>query len=133
MTLFFFEPDASAEVTTNSGTVMERIELRDDMGVESDEATVLATGSLRWWIIARDGMLGVRVRDVEHPAWKSFEGIEAFDYDHEWRLEAQFLPFETPREMEYPTILGTTRTEACLLYTSPSPRDGLLSRMPSSA
>ena len=25
------------------------------------------------------------------------------------------------------------RTESCLLYTSPSPRDGLLSRMPSSA
>ena len=25
------------------------------------------------------------------------------------------------------------RIEACLLYTSPSPRDGLLSRMPSSA
>ena len=24
-------------------------------------------------------------------------------------------------------------TETCLLYTSPSPRDGLLSRMPSSA
>ena len=24
-------------------------------------------------------------------------------------------------------------TQACLLYTSPSPRDGLLSRMPSSA
>ena len=27
----------------------------------------------------------------------------------------------------------TTRAKACLLYTSPSPRDGLLSRMPSSA
>ena len=26
-----------------------------------------------------------------------------------------------------------TSTETCLLYTSPSPRDGLLSRMPSSA
>ena len=25
------------------------------------------------------------------------------------------------------------RAESCLLYTSPSPRDGLLSRMPSSA
>ena len=25
------------------------------------------------------------------------------------------------------------KTETCLLYTSPSPRDGLLSRMPSSA
>ena len=37
------------------------------------------------------------------------------------------------------TILGangvgkSTALKACLLYTSPSPRDGLLSRMPSSA
>ena len=30
------------------------------------------------------------------------------------------------------TIIGWLH-EACLLYTSPSPRDGLLSRMPSSA
>ena len=29
--------------------------------------------------------------------------------------------------------LGITVMEVCLLYTSPSPRDGLLSRMPSSA
>ena len=28
---------------------------------------------------------------------------------------------------------GEARRKACLLYTSPSPRDGLLSRMPSSA
>ena len=39
-----------------------------------------------------------------------------------------------------PHIYGTTDKDAafalayaCLLYTSPSPRDGLLSRMPSSA
>ena len=30
-------------------------------------------------------------------------------------------------------IVEIYRFEACLLYTSPSPRDGLLSRMPSSA
>ena len=29
--------------------------------------------------------------------------------------------------------IGKTRVKPCLLYTSPSPRDGLLSRMPSSA
>ena len=29
--------------------------------------------------------------------------------------------------------IGATMLMACLLYTSPSPRDGLLSRMPSSA
>ena len=30
-------------------------------------------------------------------------------------------------------ILGEAQVYPCLLYTSPSPRDGLLSRMPSSA
>ena len=30
-------------------------------------------------------------------------------------------------------IIGIAQTGSCLLYTSPSPRDGLLSRMPSSA
>ena len=32
-----------------------------------------------------------------------------------------------------PSVRITAVTGACLLYTSPSPRDGLLSRMPSSA
>ena len=31
------------------------------------------------------------------------------------------------------SALRRIRGQACLLYTSPSPRDGLLSRMPSSA
>ena len=32
-----------------------------------------------------------------------------------------------------PDLKGNEQCKACLLYTSPSPRDGLLSRMPSSA
>ena len=32
-----------------------------------------------------------------------------------------------------PTIARADKCTPCLLYTSPSPRDGLLSRMPSSA
>ena len=32
-----------------------------------------------------------------------------------------------------PRISALSQALACLLYTSPSPRDGLLSRMPSSA
>ena len=32
-----------------------------------------------------------------------------------------------------PEVASRAHLEACLLYTSPSPRDGLLSRMPSSA
>ena len=34
---------------------------------------------------------------------------------------------------EFEREIQKTMAEPCLLYTSPSPRDGLLSRMPSSA
>ena len=36
-------------------------------------------------------------------------------------------------ETGWRTLVPWPRLSACLLYTSPSPRDGLLSRMPSSA
>ena len=36
-------------------------------------------------------------------------------------------------QMELIAVLNRRLAERCLLYTSPSPRDGLLSRMPSSA
>ena len=36
-------------------------------------------------------------------------------------------------EVGHTTVYKVKDAEGCLLYTSPSPRDGLLSRMPSSA
>ena len=38
-----------------------------------------------------------------------------------------------PSERELSEQMHISRSMVCLLYTSPSPRDGLLSRMPSSA
>ena len=38
-----------------------------------------------------------------------------------------------PEEKTFKKRYGDLRRHTCLLYTSPSPRDGLLSRMPSSA
>ena len=38
-----------------------------------------------------------------------------------------------PAEIEVYVLGAPNASEICLLYTSPSPRDGLLSRMPSSA
>ena len=40
---------------------------------------------------------------------------------------------EPPKPARNTGTKPTTASTACLLYTSPSPRDGLLSRMPSSA
>ena len=37
------------------------------------------------------------------------------------------------KDTDLQELFNTTMEKYCLLYTSPSPRDGLLSRMPSSA
>ena len=64
------------------------------------------------------------------------ESILPFSYN--WKLHGDLIDDEYSNTL---TINNATSTNAgvytcivtCLLYTSPSPRDGLLSRMPSSA
>ena len=53
-----------------------------------------------------------------------------FDIWERIRLE---LSITIPDDQIAATSLYRERLYSCLLYTSPSPRDGLLSRMPSSA
>ena len=45
--------------------------------------------------------------------------------------KAQATSFEAATDQVKAQLIASV--DACLLYTSPSPRDGLLSRMPSSA
>ena len=48
-------------------------------------------------------------------------------------LKKNFSDQPTVNLLLFPSESLLTVVESCLLYTSPSPRDGLLSRMPSSA
>ena len=51
------------------------------------------------------------------------------------KAEIDLYKKEQVQEIDWIDITNNTSAlkETCLLYTSPSPRDGLLSRMPSSA
>ena len=51
----------------------------------------------------------------------------------ETEVSAVSDPDEGMREKAVSLTDGRAKAFTCLLYTSPSPRDGLLSRMPSSA
>jgi hypothetical protein len=106
----WFEPAAGVAPTLD-GQPIGRVELKHDAGSDENPATTLALGSLRWWIIIRDGELGVRIKDEASPAWRAFEGIPSYPFSANWRVPARLIPFSEPRPMTYPTILGTTRTE----------------------
>ena len=60
------------------------------------------------------------------------EGTDALSVPHSWRMLATMN--EVDKDLLHRLSYALMRRFAfCLLYTSPSPRDGLLSRMPSSA
>ena len=86
--------------------------------------------------------------DTEIEIWKDF--MRAFmkhlilrygqEQTNRWRLELWWdenIPRTEENKKRYIQLFGETyqiiKNYSCLLYTSPSPRDGLLSRMPSSA
>ena len=61
-----------------------------------------------------------------------FEAMENMDLSiNEEELEAICEEFRKDYNRHH--FVRNSEFEGCLLYTSPSPRDGLLSRMPSSA
>lgn len=74
---------------------------------QSGSPTLVEHGSIVFHLIERDGRIGVRVKDRESPALVAFEGIESFDVDPRWRVEARFVPYDPPKPIAVPTVLGT--------------------------
>ncbi len=51
------------------------------------------------------------LRDLEAPLVKEFKGIERFPVDTAWRIEAEFKPYESPKKIFVPNILGDVEDE----------------------
>jgi uncharacterized protein (DUF1684 family) len=69
--------------------------------------TVVSLGSLQWHLIARDGQIGVRLRDVESAAAAALDSIASYPIDPAWRITGRFVPYRPARKITVPTILGT--------------------------
>ena len=59
--------------------------------------------------------------------------IQIKDFSHEFNSRVYGYGYKVTNSDLIPQLFNSAMVCACLLYTSPSPRDGLLSRMPSSA
>ncbi|MGH9317112.1 MAG: DUF1684 domain-containing protein [Thermoanaerobaculia bacterium] len=75
------------------------------------EPTVLKHGSISFYVIRRGKRLGVRVKNSRSPSLAAFHGVENFPIDRRWRLEARFEPYDPPRPIPIPNILGTVESE----------------------
>ena len=93
---------------TSGGRPVSTMTLRTDA---DDEPTVLEHGRIRFYVIQRGARLGVRVKDSKNPALLAFRGIESYPVDLKWRFEARFDPYDPPKTIPVPNILGTIEKE----------------------
>lgn len=64
-------------------------------------------GRFLFEIMAVGGRSSLRARDKEHPGRTSFQGIDYFDIDEDWRIVAAWIPLDLPVETEVETMIGT--------------------------
>lgn len=95
------DPKSDAQI---DGADITMAELHDD---SHDKPTTVSFGTASFYLIDRHGKKGLRVKDSEAKARKEFLGIDYFDIDPSWHIDAKWVPFDPPHELEVPTVLGT--------------------------
>jgi len=104
-----FKTAPAATVTADGVRVTDSLIFSEDQ----KKPVVLAYGSLRWFIIKRGNRYGVRLRDLEHPAVKSFSGVPTYEIDSRWRIHAKMKPAPDTHKIAITDILGQTSYQPC--------------------
>jgi hypothetical protein len=102
-------------VITSGGTPVTTMELEDDAAGDPD---VLALGDLAMFVIRRGERRGIRLRDRQSRMRREFTGLAWYPVKEEYRIVADFVPYDPPRTIPVPNILGTTEMLPCPGYAS---------------
>jgi len=74
----------------------------------NDEAPVMVYNSLHWIVIKRGEHVGIRLRDFNHPLLQSFDSIDYYKTNPEWRVEAEMMHLKNPEIVSFNNVLGMT-------------------------
>jgi hypothetical protein len=76
------------------------------IGDHKKEMTVFQYGSIKWNLIVRNELYGIRFRDLESDLVKNFSGIERFPVNEDWKVTATFEAYDPPKKISVPNVLG---------------------------
>lgn len=99
------KPDV--DIRINGQKVSETI-LQHDM---TGHPTKMWYKSYVWYVIKRGPKFGIRVKDTLNALRMNFKGIERFPVDPVFRVKAKFIPYDPPKKIVIPTIIGTEEIE----------------------
>lgn len=91
-----------------NGNPVQEVKMIDD---QKKDMTVLQIGSIKFNLIVRDTLYGIRARDLNSDLVKNFKGIERFPVDESWNIKARFEPYNPPKEIVVPNVLGQISKE----------------------
>lgn len=102
--------DKASGATVDGKRVAEAA-LVDDMHAVADAApTMVRFGEASFYVIERDGRKALRVKDADAEARRDFLGIDYFPIDASWRIDAEWVPFVPPHDLEMGSVIGTIDT-----------------------
>jgi uncharacterized protein (DUF1684 family) len=94
---------------TVDGKPIKTLELKTD---DDDKPTIVHFDSMTLQIIKRGERLGLRVKDSQSPDRLNFRDTEFYPADLKWRIEAQFEPYNPPKQMPIVNVLNMESSES---------------------
>ncbi len=89
------------------------VEAAEAQALKSDadgKPDLLSLGDLSFYVIKRGDRFGIRVKDSQNPVRIGFKGIQSFPADSTYQVVAEFVPYAVPKDIQIPTVLGTSET-----------------------
>lgn len=72
----------------------------------TEDAAALAAGDLRMFMIQREDRFGIHMRDLKSATRTGFMGLRFYPVRAAYRVRATFIPYEKPRKVAVPNVLG---------------------------
>jgi hypothetical protein len=79
--------------------------------LDSLRGATFTSGSLEWFILRRDTRLGIRLRDLNSQAVKTFKGIDRYPVDPAYRIEATFERAGSTHTINITNVIGQTTAQ----------------------
>jgi uncharacterized protein (DUF1684 family) len=104
-----FTPDPNAGVTIDGKPATGEAALKTDATTDPKGPTIVAfnKGTANFQIIERSGNFALRVKDANAPTRTGFLGIDYFDPDPSWRINARFEPHPKGKTIPIASVINT--------------------------
>jgi uncharacterized protein (DUF1684 family) len=103
-----FRAAPGAAVTVNGEPATSALLKPDTSGA----LDIVRVNDLTMFVIHRGKRFAIRLKDKNSETRKKFSGLKVFPPDERYRVQAKFVPYNPPKMIPIPNILGETEEEA---------------------